>query len=98
MTYIETLQEAEELAIRGAYERLQQDERFQKRGAMARLYMMCLELDLTHVRLQPKLKRLGIDLSDGAPEPDFGIGRAPKLSKGYTAAPKHRRKRTKKGG
>lgn len=79
MTYIQSIREAEDKIIRGAYERLKKSPEYKRRGVMGRLYMMCLELDVTHTRLIPKLKRNGIDLSIGAPASDYGAGRTPKI-------------------
>lgn len=49
-------------AIREAHERLSATPEYQARGKMARLYMMCLELDTNHNTLTPILRDMGIEL------------------------------------
>lgn len=58
----DVINEAREKAIREAVDRLSGTELWKQRKAMGRLYMLCLELDISHNKLYPRLKQMGITL------------------------------------
>lgn len=62
MSLEEILNNAKENAIRDAIKRLSITRDWQSRGQMGRLYLLCLELDTTHVRLQPLLRKMKVKL------------------------------------
>lgn len=53
---------AKENAIREAIGRLSKQPEWKKGGAMTRLYMLCIELETTHVTLPPLLHKMKIKL------------------------------------
>ena len=62
MSLEDIISNAKEDAIRKAVEQLSKTKDWQTRGQMGRLYLLCLKLDTTHVRLQPLLRKMGLKL------------------------------------
>lgn len=58
----EIINNARDNAIRESYAKLSQTEEWAKHGKMGHLYMMCLDLQYSHVKLYPRLQNLGLEL------------------------------------
>ena len=62
MSLEDIARDAKQNAIRKAIDRLSKTKYWQQRGQMGRLYLLCLELETTHVVLQPALRKMGVKL------------------------------------
>ena len=62
MSLEDIVRNAREGAIRGAIDKLSKTQEWQQKSTMSRLYMLCIELETTHVTLSSALRRMKIKL------------------------------------